>query len=50
MEILVSYISNIIIFIGLYFTCFWVLILFNTEKKSNSKIKNWPKVSIIIPA
>ncbi len=49
-DVIVSYTSKIVIFIGLYFTIFWVLVMLNSIKREQSQIKNWPRVSLIIPA
>ncbi len=48
-DTIVSYISNLIIFVGLYFSIFYLLILFNS-KEHIPVIKEYSEVSIAVPA
>lgn len=48
---IIPLLSKIVIFTGLYFTIFWVLTVLNDiEIKSKNKLKNWPSLTIIVPA
>lgn len=49
MSELVSIITQIIIFIGLYFSCFWILVLINSEKREKTP-DFFPSISLLIPA
>ncbi len=51
MDYLISLTSHIIIFVGLYFTCFWILTMLNINQEEKKFIvKKWPSVSILVPA
>lgn len=50
MEELVYYLTQFILFFGLYFSIFWFLVLLNSKFDKDIKIKNYPSVSILIPA
>ncbi len=50
MDTIISYTTMFVIYFGLFFTIFWVLVLFNTPEFKKPKIKNWPSVSILVPA
>lgn len=49
LPVVISFITQIIIFIGLYFSCFWILVLINSEKRSKPS-DYFPPISILIPA
>lgn len=49
MEI-VYWITQVIIFISLFYSVFWILVFFNIEEKKDVKFKKYPSVSILVPA
>ncbi|GIU68872.1 MAG: glucosaminyltransferase [Candidatus Woesearchaeota archaeon] len=46
----IEIIQNIIYFISLYYVVFWLLVLIDSEDIPRRKIKEWPSITIIIPA
>jgi len=50
MDEFVFYATKFILFFGLYFSFLWVLIMLNSTSRRDSMMKEFPDVSLIIPA